>query len=175
VDLGLPGGHVGSRCMVGAVGLVLPLAMLIPKAWQELWARVYRSTLLVPGTWCELWARGCQQPCWFLGHSGKCASGAAGSHVASQGMAGVVGPGLQSGHVCSQSMAGAVGPGLSGSRVDSKCMVGAVGPEIPGGHVCSRGMVGAVGLGLPVAILVLGAWRELWAQGCYAAMLVSGA
>jgi len=38
VVTGLPNCTVVSQVMAGAVGLVLPLAMLIPRAWRELWA-----------------------------------------------------------------------------------------------------------------------------------------
>jgi len=37
VGLGLQGGHVGSRGMAGAVVPKLLPAMLVPRAWRELW------------------------------------------------------------------------------------------------------------------------------------------
>jgi len=40
--------------MAGSVGLWLLPAMLIPEAWQEMWA----------------WH--CCRPCWFSGHGGSC-------------------------------------------------------------------------------------------------------
>jgi len=59
MGIGLPGGHICSRCMAGAVGTGLLLAILVPGAWRELCARGCRATIVVPGVWRYLKVRGC--------------------------------------------------------------------------------------------------------------------
>ena len=227
VGVGLPGGHVGSLFMENVVGLGLPAAMLVSGAWQVLWIWGCQADISLPGAWRELWDQGSRRPCWFPRHGKSCGPRASAGNVLSQGTAGAVGPGLPlamlvpmarrelwvwgcrrpcwfsghggscgteaaAGHVGSRGMEGAVVPGLPPAML----VLGAwpelwswgcfrpcwfpehgwsCGPGADPSHVGSQGMAGAVGLGLPLAILVVGAWRELWAQGCYAAMLVFGA
>jgi len=89
-------------------------------------------------------------------------------------MAGAVGTGLPGGHVGSQGISASVGLGLLGDHDGFRGIVGTVSPKLPFGHIGSQGMVKAVGPRLPPAILVPGAWRELWAQGYEAAMFVPG-
>ena len=142
-----PSRHVGSRGMAAAVGPGLSAAILV----------------LV--TWRELWARGCDRPCWFPGRGRSRSPGAATDHVGSRGMAGALGlgchrPRLFPGH------GGSCGPRAPASLVSSQGMAGALVPRLLGGHVGSQGMAGAVGLGLPPAMLVPGAWRDLWTLGC---------
>jgi len=67
-----------------------------------------------------------------------------------------------------------VGPGLPGVHVDSQAMEGSV-LGMPCGHVGFRGMAGAVVPRLTCGVFVPGSLQDLWAQGCWAAMLVSGA
>jgi len=76
ISPGLPDGHVGSRAVVRSVVLGLLPAMLVSRAWRELWAQVSR------------------RPCWFPGHFGSCGPWLPGNHIGSQGMVGAVGPGL---------------------------------------------------------------------------------
>jgi len=115
------------------------------------------AATLVPGAWRELWARGC------AGHDGSRVMAGAmdsrlpGDHVGSRGMAGVLCPVLPGSHVCTRGLAGAVGQGLRD------------------GNVGSQGMAGYVVPGLLPAMLVPGAWRELWARGSGVAIFIPGA
>ena len=150
---------------MGAVGLGLPSAMLVPGAWRELWAWLCRRAYRFPG------------------HDGNCGPVAGASHVASRGMAGPVCSSLLLAmlvpgawqhlwtRVCRQpcwflAHGGSFGIRAAARHVDSRGMAAAVGPGLPGGHFGSRGIAGAVGPGLPpAAILVLLAVWELWAWG----------
>jgi len=122
---GLPGGHFDSQAMAGAVVLGLPSAMLVPRAWRD------------------LWSRGCCRPFWFPGHGGSCGVRAAGDHVGFRVMAAAVGLGLPPAMLV---------PGAWRELCD---------PGQPGGHVSSQVMAGAVGFGLPQAMFVPGSWQEL--------------
>jgi len=132
------------------------------------------------------------RPCLFPDDIGNCGLGAAGGHVGFRGMAEAVVPGQPVGHVGSRVMPAAVGLGLPpammvpGAWSELLARVcrwpcwfpghgGSCGPGAAGGHFGSRGMAGAVGPGLLPGMLVPMSWQELWARGCYAAMLVSGA
>jgi len=121
--------------------------------------------MLVPGEWRELWARGCRWPCWFPLHGGICRPGASGGHVGSQGMAGAFIHGLRSacwypghGSICE--------PRAPAGHVGSQGMAGALVPRLLGCHFGYRSMAKAVALGLPPAMLVFGAWWELWGRVC---------
>ena len=169
--------------MAGAVVPKLLPAMLVPRAWRELWAqgchaamfdpsacselwaRGCRVAMLVPGAWRELYAQGSRRPCWFPGHGGSRGPGLLASQFGSQGMADTVVPRLPNCYVVSQVMAGAVGLVLPSAMLVPRAWreVWALGQAC--GHVGSRGMAGAVGPRLLPTTLVLGSWWELWAWG----------
>ena len=118
-----------------------------------------------------------------MGHGRSCKSWADASHVGSQGMAEAVGPGLPRGHVGSRGMARAFFPRLLGVHVGSLDTAGSVargcrrpcwfpghggscGPRAVRGTCGCQGMAGAVGPRHPPAMLIPGAFRELWARVC---------
>ena len=141
-------GHVGSRGVAGAVGLLLP------------------PDILVLGTWREMWAWGCRQPCWFPGHGGSC--GPWGGRVSM--LVPRAWQKLWSGTAPAMLVPGAW------QELWARCCPAAIwllghggscGPKASAGHVDSRGISGAVGPGLLPSMLVYGAWRQLWARvGC---------
>ena len=168
----LLGGHVGSQVMAGALGL----GLMGGRVFCQVMARAVGPGLLcgrvgfrgmagavglwlssatsVPGAWHELWARGCRATM-FVPRSWRelWARGCRAAMLVARAWWELWALGCQaamffSGH------AGSCGLGVAGGRVGSLVLAG------------------AVVLGLPVAILFIGAWRELWVQGCRAAMLV---
>jgi len=171
LGLGLPGGHVGSPGMAGAVGSGLPLAMLVSRAWRDLWAWVCQAAMVFPGHGksCRRGAAG--RPCWFPGHGGSCWSGAAerpcwfpghgGScwAVAGErpcwfpGHGGSRGPGAANGHVCFQRMVGVFGPGCRAAML------------VPRARVCCGPGAARRPCWFPWA------WQELWDWGGHAAKL----
>jgi len=139
--------------------------MLVPRAWRELLVWGCQAVMLVPCSWKMLWAWGCRRPCWFPRHGKSCGPRASTGNVVSQGMAGAVGPGLPLAMLVPMPQQELW---VWGCRRPCRFSghSGSCGTEGAAGHVGSRGMEGAVGPGLPPAMLVPGAWRELWAQVC---------
>jgi len=165
--------------------------MLVPGAWWEIWLFGSRRPCCFPGhgerfcpgpdashvgfrgmagavclglppamlvrrAWRELLAWVCQAVLVFPGDGKSCRPGATGRPCWFPGHGGICGHGAAASHVGSQGMAGAVGL------------------KLLGGHVGSWGMAGAVGPGLPPAMLVPQAWRDLWARVCQAVMVFLG-
>ena len=161
----LPVGYVGSRGMAGPVCSSLLPAMLVPKAWRQLWAWGCPAVKFVARTWRELLSRGCRRPFWFSGYSGSSGPGAE-AGILVLVVVRELWAETAAGHVRSKGMAGALVPRLLRRNFGSQGMGAAVSPGLPGGNVRCQDMAGAVAPGLPPAILVIGAQREWWARGC---------